>query len=148
MTLKNNNNTLTKQINTDNTLTKQINTDNTLIKQINTDNTLIKQINTDNTKQINIDNTNQINNTKQINNTESKLIIELRKAKTYINPNCNDKEFFIYSIKLCKRKDIGDNYNRKSKIKSFLKQFNFENINYPLKKEDYEVFEKNNFSTA
>ena len=43
---------------------------------------------------------------------------------------------------------MGPNYNRKNKIKPFLQEFNFENINYPLKKEDYEKFEQNNSNIA
>ena len=140
ISLKNNDNTLIKPINTDNTLTKQINTDNN--KQINTDNTLIKQINTDNTKQINI------HNTKQTNNTEYTFVNKLRKAKLFINPLCTDEESFQYSIGLCKHKEIGVNYNRKNRIKPFFEHFNFENINYSLKKEDYEIFERNNESMA
>ena len=33
-----------------------------------------------------------------------------------------------------KHGEIGNNCNRINKIKPFLKHFNFENINYPLKK--------------
>ena len=43
---------------------------------------------------------------------------------------------------------MGSNYNRINKIKPFLHHFNFENINHPLKKEDYETFEKNNESIS
>ena len=39
---------------------------------------------------------------------------------------------------------MGKNYNRISTIKPFLKSFNFENTNYPVKKEDYEIFERDN----
>ena len=40
------------------------------------------------------------------------------------------------------------NYNRINKIEPFLRNFNFENIKYPPKKEAYEVFEKNNESIS
>ena len=43
---------------------------------------------------------------------------------------------------------MGVNYNRINKIKLFLRNVNFENINYPIKKEDYEVFERNNESIS
>ena len=42
-----------------------------------------------------------------------------------------------------KHKEIGTNCNRINKTKPVLQHFNFENINYPLKKENYEMFEKN-----
>ena len=48
---------------------------------------------------------------------------------------------------------MGKNDNRTNKIKPFLQNFNFENSNYPLnkiplKKEDYETFERNNISIS
>ena len=46
------------------------------------------------------------------------------------------------------RKEIGCNYNRKKTIQPFLKNFNFKDINYPLKKEDCKAFEKNNKNIA
>ena len=41
---------------------------------------------------------------------------------------------------------MGNNYNRINKIEPFLQCFNFENINYPVKKEDCKIFERNNKS--
>ena len=43
---------------------------------------------------------------------------------------------------------MGANYNRINKTETFLRNFNFENINYPLQKEDYEVFERDNESIS
>ena len=43
---------------------------------------------------------------------------------------------------------MGTNHNRINKIEPFSPDFNFENINYPFKKEDYETFEKNNESIS
>ena len=43
---------------------------------------------------------------------------------------------------------MGANYNRINKTEPFLRNFNFENINYPPQKEDYEVFERNNESIS
>ena len=59
-----------------------------------------------------------------------------------------DNKCFQYSIALLKHKEMGANYNKINKIEAFLKNFNFENINYPLEKEDYETFEKNNKSIS
>ena len=50
---------------------------------------------------------------------------------------------------LLQHDEIGNkNLSRKSNIKKQLKSFDFKNINYPLKKEDYETFERNNNSIA
>ena len=43
---------------------------------------------------------------------------------------------------------MGTNYDTVKKIKPCLSNFNFENINYPLKNKDYEIFENNNESIA
>ena len=43
---------------------------------------------------------------------------------------------------------MGNNYNQLYKIKPYLKEFHFKNINYPLKKENYETFKINNESIA
>ena len=61
----------------------------------------------------------------------------LKDLKCIINPMNKEKgdtKFFDYSIALCKHKEMGTNYNRINKIKSVFKDFNFEGINYPLKK--------------
>ena len=63
-----------------------------------------------------------------------------------MNDKKGDNECFEYSVALSRHKEMGSNYNRINKIKSFLKNFDFKNINYPLKKEDYEMFEENNES--
>ena len=43
---------------------------------------------------------------------------------------------------------MGENYNTVKKIKPCPSNFNFENINYPRKNKDYEIFENNNESIA
>ena len=43
---------------------------------------------------------------------------------------------------------MGTNFNRTNKIKTYLNNFNFESINYPLKKKIYEAFENNNEATS
>ena len=54
----------------------------------------------------------------------------------------------VYSVTLSKHREIGKNCFRIGKIKPYVSNFNFENINYPLKKEDYETFERNNELTS
>ena len=111
---------LKKQSNTDNTLVKQLNTDNTLIEQSNTDNTLIEQSNTNKTNDTFV--------------TLPKWLKDLRCITNPINNKKGDNKCFQYSIGLFKHKKVGTNYNRISKIKPFLKNFNFDNVNYPIKK--------------
>ena len=66
----------------------------------------------------------------------------LKEIASFINPVVKDEESFQYSIVLSKRS--GSNYNRKSNLKSALEKFTFDNINYPLQKQDYKTFEQNN----
>ena len=70
--------------------------------------------------------------------TYVKLPKWLKKLKYVINP-INDKKG---------NNKCFDYYSRINKIEPFLKYFDFENINYPLEKEDNETFEKNNESIA
>ena len=155
ISLKNTDNAQVKQLNNDNT--KQSNTDNTQLKQLNTDNTQVKQLNNDNTKQLNTTNNEQSNTNTQvkqlnIDNTKVTLPKWLKNLKCVINPLSKDKESFQYSVTLSRHKEIRSNCNRVSKMKPFLQHFNLENINYlsnriSLKKEDYEMLERNNESS-
>ena len=43
---------------------------------------------------------------------------------------------------------MGNNYYGINKIKPFLQCFNYENIKYPVKKEDCKIFERNNKSIS
>ena len=95
--------------------TNQENNENTKINQENSDNTKINQENNDNTK-------------------KSAFLNELKKAKPVITPVCKDKESFQCSVPLSKQTYRDNNYNRKNKIEQYFECFNFENINYPLKK--------------
>ena len=63
-----------------------------------------------------------------------------------MNNKEGDNKCFEYSVALSRHTEMGTNYNRIYKAKSFLQHFNFEIINYPLKKEDYETFEITNQS--
>ena len=88
--------------------------------------------------------TSQIN-TPQINTPQS-LFEEVKKSQSFLNPekSVTNEESFKYIYTLCKFKEIGNNCTRKNNIKEHFKNINFDNINYPLKKEDYERFETNN----
>ena len=71
-----------------------------------------------------------------------------------LNDKVNYNKCFDYSIVLSMYSSkMGNNYNQLYKIKPYLNEFNFKNINYPLngiplKKEDYQTFERNNESIA
>ena len=158
-TINNNEELMNNSLKTINTLAttislkKQSNFDNTLVEQLNIDNT--EQSNTDNTKPLNTDNTAQLNtdNTEQLNtdNTFVTLSKWLKSLKCIINPindKKDDNKCFQYPVALSRHREIGSNCNKISKIKPFLQHFNFENINYPLKKEDHKIFEKNNESVS
>ena len=139
-----------KEINNINTIKKMDKT-NTLREQLNTGNTYREQPNTDNNlrEQSDIDNTLR----EQLNNGSNyiKLSKWLKDLKCIINPinsNKGNNKCLQYYIGLFKHKEMGANYNRINKTEPFLRNFNFENINYPLQKEDYEVFERNNESIS
>ena len=80
--------------------------------------------------------------TNEVLNNESTLVPLtkwLKDLKCIINPINNNKgnnKCFQYSIGLSKHKEMGTNYNRINKIEPFLRNFNFENIKYPLKREE------------
>ena len=69
----------------------------------------------------------------------------IRFKKAVLNPKSNDNKSFQYSITLSLyQKEIGNNYNRITKIKPYINNFNWENINFPPTNQDYETFEINN----
>ena len=62
-----------------------------------------------------------------------------------MNPKNNDNKSFQYSITLSLYyEDIGNNFNRITKIELYINNFNWNNINFPPIKQDYENFEINN----
>ena len=62
-----------------------------------------------------------------------------------LNPKSNDNKSFQYSITLALyHKEIGKNFNRITKIKPYVNNFNWNNINFPPIKQDYATFEINN----
>ena len=124
---------------------KELNKAN-IVKELNKTNIVEKINKTDTIK--------KLSKTNEVLNNESTLVPLtkwLKDLKCIINPINNKKgnnKCFQYSIGLSKHKEMGTNYNRMNKIESFPRNFNFENIKYPLKKEEYEVYERNNESIS
>ena len=93
---------------------------------------------------INTPKTGQENNIKK-----STFSTMLKKSRSVANPKVTDEKSFQYSVAISRHDEMDNkNLNRKGKIKKQLAHFHFKNINYPLKKEDYETFERNNNSVA
>ena len=62
--------------------------------------------------------------------------------------NKKDKSFKYVVIVALNHEEIGKNSQRISNIEPFINKCNWEEINYPSKKVEYEKFEKNNPTTA
>ena len=59
----------------------------------------------------------------------------------------NDNKCFQYSVTLSLyHEQSGKIYYRVPKIKLFINNFNWENINFPLQEQDYKTFKMNNKS--
>ena len=79
------------------------------------------------------------------NNTYVEIPQFIRFKKAVLNPKNNDNKSFQYSITLSLYyEDIGNNFNRITKIELYINNFNWNNINFPPIKQDYENFEINN----
>ena len=66
-----------------------------------------------------------------------------------INPQGDDNKCFQYSVTLSLyHEQIGRNPFRVSKIKPFVNNFNWNNINFPPKEQEYKTLEINNKSIA
>ena len=73
---------------------------------------------------------------------ETPKCIKFKKA--ILNPKSNDNKSFQYSITLSLYyKEIGNNFIRIAKIKPYVNNFNWDNINYPRTNQDYKNFEIN-----
>ena len=88
-----------------------------------------------------------INNEKNNNNAntfvETPMCIKSKKA--VLNPKSDDNNSFQYSIILSLYyQETCNNFNRITKIKPYINNFNWNNINFPPKKQDYETFDINN----
>ena len=70
--------------------------------------------------------------------------------KAIINPNNFDDEFcFAWSIIISIHyNEIGRDHNRISKLKRFINNYDWSDINFPTDKRDWNRFEKQNFSVA
>ena len=71
----------------------------------------------------------------------------IKNKKCTINPQNKDNKCFQYSIIVSLyHKEIKNNPERISKIKPFINNLNWENINFPPEEGDYKTFEMNNKS--
>ena len=82
-------------------------------------------------------------------NTYIKTPKWLELKKSVLNPNNNYNKCFQYSVVLSLyHEQLGRNYCRISKIKKYVDNFNWENINFPPQEQDYKTVEMNNKSIA
>ena len=73
----------------------------------------------------------------------------LKNKKATINPKNNDGKCFQYALTVALNyQNIKKNTERLTKIKPFIDQYNWKEINFPLHKEDWKNFESNNKSIA
>ena len=78
-------------------------------------------------------------------NTYVETSICIKSKKAVLNPKSNDNKSFQYSITLSLyHKEIGNNFNRITKIKPYVNNFNWKNINFTPTNQDYKNFETNN----
>ena len=69
----------------------------------------------------------------------------LKDKKSTINPKNNDDKYFEYAITLALNLDNIDNHSeRVSKIKPFIDQYNWKDIDFPPTSKDWKKFELNN----
>ena len=69
----------------------------------------------------------------------------LKNKKSTINPKNNDYKCFQYAITLALNLDkINKNSQRISKIKPFIKEYNWKDIDFPSTSKDWKKFESNN----
>ena len=69
----------------------------------------------------------------------------LKNKKSTINPNNNDYKCFQYAVTLALNLDkINDHPERISKVKPFIEQYNWKNIDFPSTSKDWKKFELNN----
>ena len=69
----------------------------------------------------------------------------LKDKKSSVNPKNNDRKCFQYAVTLALNLDkINDHPERISKIKLFIKQYNWKDINFPSTNKDWKKFETSN----
>ena len=73
----------------------------------------------------------------------------IKDKKSIINPKNNDHKCFQYAVTLALNYDkIDKNHLRMSKIRPFIDQYNWKDIDYPATSKDWKKFEQNNESIA
>ena len=88
-----------------------------------------------------------------LNHQRSRSYIEsakwIKDKKSTINPKNNDYKYFQYAVTVALNHDkINKNYQRVSKIKSFIDQCNWNDIDFPSTGRGWKKFELNNESIA
>ena len=69
----------------------------------------------------------------------------IKNKKCAINPQNKDNKRFQYSVTIAlNHQKIKNNPERISKIKPFIDQYNWNNINFPPQQQDYKTFQMNN----
>ena len=69
----------------------------------------------------------------------------VKNKKSTINPKNNDYKCFQYTVTLALNLNkINDHPERISKIKPFIEQYNWKNIDFPSMSKDWKKFELNN----
>ena len=73
----------------------------------------------------------------------------IKNKKSTINPKNNDYKCFQYAVTVALNRDkINKHSQRVSKIKPFINQYNWSNIDFPSTSKDWKKFELNNESIA
>ena len=73
----------------------------------------------------------------------------LKNKKATINPKDNNDKYFQYAINVVLNYEQIKSYSKKvSKIKPFIKQYNWKETDFPSQKNDWKNFESNNKSIA
>ena len=69
----------------------------------------------------------------------------IKNKKATINPVKKDIKCFQHTVKVAlNHKEIGKYSERITKIRSFINKYNWEGINFPLEKDSWKKFKKNN----
>ena len=73
----------------------------------------------------------------------------LKNKKSTINPKNNDNKYFQYAITLALNHDKIDRKSQRiSKIKPFIENYNWKDIDFPSRRKDWNKFELNNNNIA
>ena len=73
----------------------------------------------------------------------------IKNKKSTINPKNNDYKYFQYAVTVALNRDvINKHLQRVSKIKPFINQYNWSDIDFPSTSKDWKKFELNNESIA